>query len=151
MLAIFHDRIEKSVEVFMDDFFIFGSSFDHCPNNLDKMLQRCKDAHLVFNWEKCHFMVKEGILLGNKVSEAGLEVHKAKINVISKLPPPINIKVLSKTIVHTDHLALRHLFKKQNAKPRFICWILLLQEFDIEIKDRKDASAVVTAKDIEAT
>ncbi|GJS60841.1 reverse transcriptase domain-containing protein [Tanacetum coccineum] len=45
--------------------------------------------------------------------------------------------VLSKTIVHTDHLALRHLFKKQDVKPRLIRWIVLLQEFDIEIKDRK--------------
>ncbi|GJY70860.1 hypothetical protein Tco_0474563 [Tanacetum coccineum] len=62
----------------MDDFSVFGSSFDHCLNNLDKMLQRCKDAHLVLNWEKCHFMVKEGIVLGHKVSEAGLEVDKAK-------------------------------------------------------------------------
>ncbi|GKE38006.1 reverse transcriptase domain-containing protein [Tanacetum coccineum] len=56
------------------------------------MLQHCKDAHLVLNWEKCHFMVKEGIVLGHKFSEAGLEVDKAKINVISKLPPPTNIK-----------------------------------------------------------
>ncbi|GKG37558.1 hypothetical protein Tco_0456781, partial [Tanacetum coccineum] len=56
------------------------------------MLQRCKDAHLVLNWEKCHFMVKEGIVLGYKVSRAGLEVDKAKIDVISKLPPPTNIK-----------------------------------------------------------
>ncbi|GKB31873.1 hypothetical protein Tco_0871274 [Tanacetum coccineum] len=69
MLAIFHDMIEESVEVFMDNFSVFGSSFDHCLNNLDKMLQRCKDAHLVLNWEKCHFMVKEGIVLGHKVSE----------------------------------------------------------------------------------
>nr|GEW59578.1 reverse transcriptase domain-containing protein [Tanacetum cinerariifolium] len=52
------------------------------------MLQRCKDAHLVLNWEKCNFMVKEGIVLGHKVSSAGLEVDKAKINVILKLPPP---------------------------------------------------------------
>ncbi|GKA19823.1 reverse transcriptase domain-containing protein [Tanacetum coccineum] len=238
--------IEESIEVFMDDFSIFGSSFDHCLNNLDKMLQRCKDVHLVLNWEKCHFMVKEGIVLRHKVSEAGLEVDKAKSDVISKLPPPTNIKVirsflghagfyrrfiknfskiarpltkllekdtpfkfndecqnaftilkekltcapvivslkwslpfelmcdacdftvgailaqqnytitekelmavvfafdkfrsylvLSKTIVHTDHSALRHLFKKQDAKPRLIRWIMLLQEFDIEIKDRK--------------
>ncbi|GKA60542.1 reverse transcriptase domain-containing protein [Tanacetum coccineum] len=64
MLAIFHDMIEESVEVFMDDFSVFGNSFDTCLNNLDKMLQRCKDAHLVLNWEKCHFMVKEGIVLG---------------------------------------------------------------------------------------
>ncbi|GJX56544.1 reverse transcriptase domain-containing protein [Tanacetum coccineum] len=74
MLAIFHDMIEESVEVFMDDFFVFGNSFEKCLNNLDKILQHCKDAHLVLNWEKCHFMVKEGIVLGHKVSGAGLEV-----------------------------------------------------------------------------
>ncbi|GJZ90893.1 hypothetical protein Tco_0662820 [Tanacetum coccineum] len=92
MLAIFHDMIEESVEVFMDDFSVFGNSFDNCLNNLDKMLQRYKDAHLVLNWEKCHFMVKEGIMLGHKMSGSGLEVDKAKIDVISKLPPPTNIK-----------------------------------------------------------
>ncbi|GJR58645.1 hypothetical protein Tco_1500807 [Tanacetum coccineum] len=122
----------------MDDFSVFGSSFDHCMDNLDKMLQRCKDAHLVLNWEKCHFMVKEGIMLGHKVSEAGLEVDKAKIDVISKLPPPL----ISKTILHTDHSALRHLFKKQDAKPRLIHWIPLLQELAIEIKDRKGTQNV---------
>ncbi|GJU48712.1 reverse transcriptase domain-containing protein, partial [Tanacetum coccineum] len=92
MLAIFHDLIEESVEVFMDDFSVFGNSFDNCLNNLDKMIQHCKDANLVLNWEKCHFMVKEGIVLGHKVSSAGLEVDKAKIDVISKLPPPTNVK-----------------------------------------------------------
>ncbi|GKC79722.1 reverse transcriptase domain-containing protein, partial [Tanacetum coccineum] len=92
MLAIFHDMIEKTVKVFMDDFPIFRDSFDKCLSNLNKMLQRCKDAHLVLNWEKCHFMVKEGIVLGHKVSGAGLEVDKEKINVISKLPPSTNIK-----------------------------------------------------------
>ncbi|GJS94164.1 reverse transcriptase domain-containing protein [Tanacetum coccineum] len=84
----------------MDDFSVFGSSFDHCLNNLDKMLQRYKDAHLVLNWEKCHFMVKEGIMLGHKVSEAGLEVNKAKIDVISKLPPPTNIKGIRNFLGH---------------------------------------------------
>ncbi|GKF65464.1 reverse transcriptase domain-containing protein, partial [Tanacetum coccineum] len=92
MLAIFHDMIEESVKVFMDDFSVFGNSFNKCLNNLDKMLQCCKDAHLVLNWEKCYFMVKEGIVLGHKVSGAGLELDKAKINVISKLPPSTNIK-----------------------------------------------------------
>ncbi|GJX52566.1 reverse transcriptase domain-containing protein [Tanacetum coccineum] len=138
MLAIFHDMIEESVKVFMEDFFVFGNSFDNCLNNLDKMLQRCKDAHLVLNWEKCHFMVKEGIVLRNKVPEAGLEVDKANIDVISQLPDPL----ISKTIVHTDHSALRHLFKKQDAKPHLIRWILLLQEFDIENKERKGTENV---------
>ena len=84
--------IEESVEVFMDDFSIFGNNFDKCLNNLDKMLQHCKDANLVLNWEKCHFMVKEGVVLGHKVSKAGLEVDRANINVILELPPPTNIK-----------------------------------------------------------
>ncbi|GKE21893.1 reverse transcriptase domain-containing protein [Tanacetum coccineum] len=94
MLAIFHDMIEESVEVFMDDFSVFGDSFDNYLNNLDKMIHRCKDAHLVLNWEKCHFMVKEGIVLGHKVSSTGLEVDKAKIDVISKLLPLLISKVL---------------------------------------------------------
>nr|GEY26742.1 reverse transcriptase domain-containing protein [Tanacetum cinerariifolium] len=71
---------KESVEVFKDDFFILGSSFDHCLNNLNKTLQHYKDANLVLNWEKCHFMVKEGIVLGQKVSGAGLEVDIAKID-----------------------------------------------------------------------
>ncbi|GKB49380.1 hypothetical protein Tco_0900133 [Tanacetum coccineum] len=100
MLAIFHDMIEEFVEVFMEDFSVFGIYFDHCLNNLDKMLQHCKDAHLVLNWEKCHLMVKKGIVLGHKVSEAGLEVEKAKIDVISKLPLPTNIKGIRSFLGH---------------------------------------------------
>ncbi|GJU27224.1 reverse transcriptase domain-containing protein [Tanacetum coccineum] len=96
------DMIEESVEIFMDDFSVFGNSFDTCLNNLDKMLQRCKDAHLVLNWEKCHFMVKEGIVLGHKVSSAGLEVDKAKIDVILKLPPPTNIKSIRSFLGHAS-------------------------------------------------
>ncbi|GJR51394.1 reverse transcriptase domain-containing protein [Tanacetum coccineum] len=92
MLAIFHDMNEESIKVFMDDFSVFGNSSDNCLNNLNKVLQHCKDAHLVLNGEKCHFMVKEGIMLGHKVSKAGLKVDKAKIDVISKLPSSTNIK-----------------------------------------------------------
>ncbi|GKD11531.1 reverse transcriptase domain-containing protein [Tanacetum coccineum] len=100
MLVIFHDMIEESIEVFMDDFSVFGSSFNHCLNNLDKMLQRCEDTHLVLNWEKYHFMVKEGIVLVHKVSEVGLEIDKAKIDVIFKLPPPTNIKGIRSFLRH---------------------------------------------------
>nr|GEW85833.1 DNA-directed DNA polymerase [Tanacetum cinerariifolium] len=80
MLAIFPDMIKEFLEVFMDDFSVFRNSFANCLNNLDKMLQCCKDANLVLNWEKCHFMVREGIMLGHKVSGAGFEVDKAKID-----------------------------------------------------------------------
>nr|GEV88335.1 reverse transcriptase domain-containing protein [Tanacetum cinerariifolium] len=78
MLAIFHDMIEESIEVFMDDFSVFGNSFNKCLNNLDKMLQRCKDAHLVLNWEKCHFMVKEGIVVGTRCLAQDLKSTKQK-------------------------------------------------------------------------
>ncbi|GKA96384.1 reverse transcriptase domain-containing protein [Tanacetum coccineum] len=70
--------IEKTMEVFMDDFSVFGDSFSSCLSHLDKMLQRCEDTNLVLNWEKCHFMVKEGIVLGHKISKSGIEVDKAK-------------------------------------------------------------------------
>ncbi|GJT32801.1 reverse transcriptase domain-containing protein [Tanacetum coccineum] len=69
----------------------------------------CKDAHLVLNWEKCYFMVKEGIVLGHKVSSAGLEVNKAKINEISKLPPPTNIKGVRSFLSHVGFY--RHFIK----------------------------------------
>ncbi|GJU78504.1 reverse transcriptase domain-containing protein [Tanacetum coccineum] len=67
MMAIFHDMIEKTMEVFMDDFSVFGDSFSTCLSHLDKMLKRCEDTNLVLNWEKSHFMVKEGIVLGHKI------------------------------------------------------------------------------------
>ncbi|GJW26074.1 reverse transcriptase domain-containing protein [Tanacetum coccineum] len=69
MMAIFHDMIEKTMEVFMDDFSVFGNSFSPCLSNLEKMLKRCEDTNLALNWEKNHFMVKEGIVLGHKISK----------------------------------------------------------------------------------
>jgi len=80
------------MEVFMDDFSIYGKNFDSCLENLDKVLQRCEEKHLVFNWKKYHFMVREGIVLGHLVSERGIEVDKAKIEVVEQLAPPVNIK-----------------------------------------------------------
>ncbi|GJZ51550.1 reverse transcriptase domain-containing protein [Tanacetum coccineum] len=134
------------------------------------MLKWCEDTNLVLNWEKCHFMVKEGIVLGHKISKSGIEVDKDKFDVIAKLPHPTTVKgtmtdaqahytttekellavvyafekfwpylVLSKTIVYTDHSALKYLLAKQDAKPRLLRWILLLQEFDVIIRDKKGA------------
>ncbi|GKB70022.1 reverse transcriptase domain-containing protein [Tanacetum coccineum] len=268
MTAIFHDMVEDFMEVFMDDFLVFGNSFNQCLNNLDKMFSRCEETNHALNWEKCHFMVKKGIVLGHKISGKGIKVDKSKIDVIAKLPYPTNVKgvrsflghvgfyrklikdlsmiskpktqllmkdakfdfsedykkafnklkeklttapiiispdwsvpfelmcdvsdfaagtvlgqriegrfkpiyyasktlndaqahntttekellaivfsfdkfrpylILSKTIVYTDHSALKYLFSKQDAKPRLIRWVLLLQVFNIEIKDKKGA------------
>ncbi|KAJ4756908.1 Retroelement pol polyprotein-like [Rhynchospora pubera] len=266
MMAIFSDFIEKEMEVFMDDFSVYGTSFDSCLANLSKVLQRCEEVNLVLNWEKCHFMVQKGVVLGHVVTSQGIEVDKAKIEVIEKLGVPKNVKdvrsflghagfyrrfikdfskiakplsnllvkdndfiidedclnafhrlkqalvsapilqppdwsqpfelmcdasdfaigavlgqkkdkksvaiyyaskvldpaqanytttekellaivfaldkfrpylVGSKVIVYTDHAAIRYLLSKKDAKPRLIRWVLLLQEFDLEIRDKK--------------
>ncbi|GJR35158.1 reverse transcriptase domain-containing protein [Tanacetum coccineum] len=100
MMAIFHDMIEKTMEVFMDDFSVFGNSFKNCLSRVDKMLQRCEDTNLCLNWEKSHFMVKEGIVLGHKISKKGIEVDKAKIDVIAKLPHPTTVKGVRSFLGH---------------------------------------------------
>nr|GEZ57158.1 reverse transcriptase domain-containing protein [Tanacetum cinerariifolium] len=230
--------IKQTMEVFMDDFLVFGNSFSTCLTNLEKMLKRCEDTKLALNWEKSHFMVKEGIVLGHKISNKGVEVDKAKIKVISKLPHPTTVKgirsflghagfyrrfikdfskisrpmthileknspfifpneciqadyaigailgqriekhfwpiyyasktmnqaemnytttekemlavvyafekfrsylIMNRSIVYTDHSALKYLFAKKDAKARLLHWILLLHEFDFKVIDTKGA------------
>nr|GEV91486.1 reverse transcriptase domain-containing protein [Tanacetum cinerariifolium] len=92
MMDIFHYMIEETMEVFMDDFSVFEDSFSSCLSYLDKMLKRCKDTNLVLNWDKCHFMVKEGIVFGHKISESRIEVDRAKVDVIAKLPHLTSVK-----------------------------------------------------------
>jgi hypothetical protein len=100
MMSIFLDMIEDIMQVFMDDFSVYGKTFDHCLENLDRILQRCQEKVLVLNWEKCHFMVREGTVLGHLVSERGIEVDKAKIEVIEQLPPPVNAKGIHSFLGH---------------------------------------------------
>nr|GEV46065.1 reverse transcriptase domain-containing protein [Tanacetum cinerariifolium] len=107
MMAIFHDMIEKLMEVFMDDFSVFDDSFSSCLSHLDQMLQRCEDTNLVLNWEKCHFMVKEGIVLGHKISKFEIEVDRAKVDVIAKLPHLTSVKGM-------ENLAADHLSRLEN-------------------------------------
>ncbi|GJZ29406.1 reverse transcriptase domain-containing protein [Tanacetum coccineum] len=118
MTDIFHELIKDSMEVFMDNFSVFGNSFDHCLKNLKKMLKRCQDTNLVLNWEKCHFMVKEGIVLGHKVSGAGNEVDKAKIEAVSKLPYLTNVKAIRSLLGHAGFY--RRLKRKLTQAPIMI-------------------------------
>nr|GEZ98399.1 reverse transcriptase domain-containing protein [Tanacetum cinerariifolium] len=92
--------VSPTMEVFMDDFSVFRNSFEICLSRLDKMLQRCKDTKLCLNWEKSHFMVKEGIVLGPKISKNRIEVDKAKIDVITKLPHPTTVKGVRSFLGH---------------------------------------------------
>nr|GEU42249.1 reverse transcriptase domain-containing protein [Tanacetum cinerariifolium] len=100
MMAIFHDMIEKIMEFFMDEFLVFGDSFSSCLSHLDAMIQRCKDTNLVLNWEKCHFMAKEGIVLGHKIYKNRLEVDRAKVDVIAKLPHLTTVKGVESFLGH---------------------------------------------------
>nr|GFA80197.1 hypothetical protein [Tanacetum cinerariifolium] len=102
--------VSPTMEDFMDDFSVFGNSFENCLSRLDKMLQRCEDTNLSLNWEKSHFMVKEGIVLGHKISKNEIEVDRAKVDLIAKLPHPTTVK-----------------------------GVLLLQEFDFKVLDTKGA------------
>nr|GEY11561.1 retrovirus-related Pol polyprotein from transposon 17.6 [Tanacetum cinerariifolium] len=127
MLSIFHDMVEKTMEVFMDDFLVFGNSFENFLSRLDKMLQRCEDTKLCLNWEKSHFMVKEGIVLSRKISKNRTEVDKAKIDVIAKLPHPTTVKDCIK--------AFQTLKKKLTAAP-----ILIALNWDLPFELMCDAS-----------
>jgi len=79
---------------------VFSLLFDCCLENLELVLQRCEETNLVLNWEKYHFMVQEGIVLGHKISVRGITVDKAKIDVIKKLPPPRNVKGVRSFLGH---------------------------------------------------
>jgi len=100
MMSIFSDMIEKCMEVFMDDLTVFGDSFDTCLLNLEAVLQRCEEKGLVLNWEKCHFMVSSGIVLGHIISERGIEVDRSKVELISNLPTPKAIKDVQSFLGH---------------------------------------------------
>ncbi|KAL4304424.1 hypothetical protein GQ457_10G016670 [Hibiscus cannabinus] len=102
MLSIFSYMVEDYLEVFMDDFSVSGDNFDSCLGNLAKVLKRREESDLVLNWEKCHFMVTEGTVLGHKISSKGIEVNKAKVEVIEKLPPPTTAKGIRSILGHTS-------------------------------------------------
>ena len=100
MITIFSDMVERTIEVFMDDFLVLGKSFHNFLENQRQALIRCEETNLVINYKKCHFMVKEGIVLGHRISERGIEVDKAKIETIEKLPPPSSVKGIRSSLGH---------------------------------------------------
>ena len=84
----------------MDDITVYEGSFEECLINLETVMHRCIEKNLVLNWEKCHFMVSQGIVLGHIISEKRIEVDKEKIDLISKLPSPTNIKTVRQFFGH---------------------------------------------------
>ena len=102
MMSMFSDLVEVAMEIFMDDFSVYESSFENCLENLETELQRCQDKNLALNWEKCHFMVIESIVLGHKISAAGLEVDQAKVVSIITLMPPTTVKGIRSFLGHAS-------------------------------------------------
>lgn len=100
MVSIYYDYIENIIEVFMDDFSVYGDSFDKCLKNLTLVLKRCIETNLVLNWEKDHFMVQQGIVLGHVISVKGIEVDKARVDLIRSLPPPSSVKDIRSFLGH---------------------------------------------------
>ena len=92
MMSMFLDLVEEVMEIFMDDFTVYGSSFEHCLQNLGTVLYRCLDKNLALNREKCHFMVTKGIVLRHRISAVWLEVDQAKVSIIKTLLPPTTVK-----------------------------------------------------------
>ncbi|CAM8975388.1 unnamed protein product [Rhodiola kirilowii] len=132
MMAIFSDFLENTMEVFMDDFSVYGSSFDSCLSNLTDVLRRCVDTNLGLNWEKCHFMVQEGIVLGHMVSNRGIEVDRAKVEVIKNLPPPKDVKGIRSFL---GHAGFYRRFIKDFSKIAKPLTDLLCQEAEFNFND----------------
>ena len=101
-MSMFLDLIEEVMEIFMNDFTVYGSSFEHCLQNLGTVLHRCQDKNLALNWEKCHFMVTEGIVLRHRISAVGLEVDQEKVSIIKTLLPPTTVKGVRSFLGHAD-------------------------------------------------
>jgi len=100
MLSIFFDMVERFLDVFMDDFSIFGDSFSKCLHHLSLVLDRCREKNLTLNWEKCHFMDQQGIILGHVISKNGIAVNNAKVNLIAHLPPPRSVRDIRSFLGH---------------------------------------------------
>ena len=88
------------MEIFMDDFSVYGSNFENCQENLETVLQRCQDKNLALSWQNFHFMVTEGIVLGHKIYAAGLEVDQVKVYAIETLMPPTTVKGIRSFLGH---------------------------------------------------
>ena len=97
----------------MDDFSVYGNSFDQCLHHLELVLKRCTEKNLTLNSEKCYFIVQHGIVLGHEISRKGIKVDKAKVKIIAKLPISRCVKDIRSFL---GHAGFYHRFIKDFSK-----------------------------------
>ena len=108
----------------MDDFSVYGDTFESCLEHLECVLKRCEESHMVLNWKKCHFMVTQGLVLGHIVSSKGIEVDKAKVELIQHLPIPKCVKDIRSFLGHAGFY--RRFIEGFSAISRPLCHLLSL-------------------------
>ncbi|GJU83431.1 reverse transcriptase [Tanacetum coccineum] len=159
MTALFHDMVEDFMKVFMDDFSVFD-----CKNAFSKLKEQLTTTPIIISpdWSMPFKLMCDasdfalGAVLGQRIDEKFKPIYYASktlndaqahytttekelLAVVFSFDKFRPYLILSKTIVYTDHSALKYLFSKQDAKLRIIRWVLLLQGFNIERKDKKGA------------
>nr|GFA49128.1 reverse transcriptase domain-containing protein [Tanacetum cinerariifolium] len=130
MMAIFYDMIERTMEVFIDDFSVFENSFSTCLTNLENMLKRIEK-----HFRTIHYAGKTI----NQAETNYTTTEKEMLAVVYAFEKFRSYLIMNKSIVYTDHFALRYLFAKKDTKARLLRWILLLQEFDFKVIDTRGA------------
>nr|GEU47988.1 ribonuclease H-like domain-containing protein [Tanacetum cinerariifolium] len=157
------DRLARNeYYCFLDGFSVFGNSFQTCLSHLEKMLKQCEDTILCLNLEKSHFMVKEGIVLGHKISKNRIEFDKAKVDVIDKVPHPTTVKGIRSSLGHdgfyrrieqyflmTDYslweVILNDLARKNELKARGTLLMALPDKHQLKFNSHKDANTLMEA------
>ncbi|RDY04855.1 Retrovirus-related Pol polyprotein, partial [Mucuna pruriens] len=139
MTSIFSDFLQDFMEVFMDDFTVYADSFEACLGNLSKVLKRCVDTNLVMNFEKCHFMVTEGIMLGHMVSHRAIEVDKSKIGIITSLPNPTSVREVRSFLGHAGYQPYSEAFQELKNRLTYAS-ILQAPNWDLPFELMCDAS-----------
>ena len=132
------------MEVYMDDITIYGDTFEECLANLETVLNKCIEKNLVLNWEKCHFMVNQGIVLGHVIFKKGIEVDKAKVELISELPSPTNVKTVRQFLGHAGFYRRFINFFQNLQNPFISCWRRILSFHGMKLVKRASKSSNLT-------
>ncbi|XP_070025766.1 uncharacterized protein [Nicotiana sylvestris] len=148
-MDIFMDMVEDFLEVFKDDFSVVGNSFDNCLANMDKVLARCEERTWCLIGISVISWLRKALSLATRFQRMTLKSTRQRLRKeilailfsIEKFHPYL---MGAKVIVHTDHAALRYLISKKDSRARLMRWVLLLQEFDIDIQDQKGSENQVT-------